>query len=324
MSIRSLYAFEVLVLVGSVFVSNQVKALSIESETSVGASSFAQTLRGTGEFGLSEDGDKSKHKADAPVYSWNMGYTFSRVTSTDAATNQKITDQNSEVVGGIGYGGSSGWQTSGGLTYVNSPDENLREVGPQFSIGLTQKFAQEDGFAKRLGARLALSVMDYTQSLPGTATSGRLGRTLSRRGVTNSITQASAEISFTGKPVEWFSARANHIAYGYNRNVNDFLIYLESPQLASSRLASGFASTASGLPRSESGLTITFYFAETWDFALGENYAISAADDSTSWSTKAYLSDEIGDSWVVTLGMRAQQSSNYSDQSALLRISYDF
>ena len=328
-------------------------AKSVSSDTELGANSTSETISGDGDIG-----ETSKSKKPVDQYSWNAEATVTKTSSIDSTTQQTVTDRSTQVSGGIDWDGKSGWKLGAGLTYGQSPDEDLEQSGPTFSIGYTKHFAppatpikppqknvakaaaSEDvddenddddldapsepasSFSASLGAELTLGVVDYKQTFFATKTN-RLGRARPVKG-TNGITQSSAEFAFSARPWKWLKAKISATTYKYNRNVQDFVQYLDSSRVSSLIGSSGFASTVSGLPSSDASLSLYFYILETWEVDVSQSVSTAATDQSQSTSSKLQILKELLDDWTIGLGARVQASNSGNDQSALVHVSYDF
>lgn len=290
-------------------------AISIESETSLGREITGEDLSGTGKF------PNSNHKVKGNSYSWNLGYSNTRSTSTDSATGEKITDRTGDLNLGLGLETPGQLTADIGLDYSTTPDENLAQFGPNASIGYTYEFAESDGFHRDVTAKLLLSSTEYVQ----TFTKTRARRQAVTRPATgnNTIRENSVGLSLSSNVFEWLGIKIQSVKYSYNKDVVRFLAFLDSSRsVVSGR--SGLSSTVTGLPDTETRLKVTFYIGEDWTVLLSEAAAKSIVDGSLAWTSKALVSRDFGDSWNAGLGYQQEASPLVHDNLAIIDAKYLF
>jgi len=297
---------------------------TVASETEVGSTTVSETISADDEI---KGPDESSEK-----YPWDLSYTYSNLKSTDASGNA-ITEKSNTVNGSVGYESAKRFEIGGGYNFANTPDENLVVYGPSLYLGYTHKRVKpaarasakqsendDSSFAPSVGFKVTVSsnrnVETFTPNQPAKGSKVKRPTT----GI-NEITQNSVQLESKIKPAEWVSIKPAVTFFKYNRNVTDYLNLLNSPRISVSRAS--FGSTVSGLADFDALLKTTFYFLDSWDLVLSEDYSIMAADQSNSWISKIEIGDTLGD-WRIGLGYSNQNSTIVTDNSVILKVSYDF
>lgn len=159
-------------------------ATSIDSETSVGSSTTAESLTLSGNLDTS---DTEKYQV-APHTNWTVGITTTKTKSTDATTNTELTDVTNDYTAGLERRTTRRLIYGFDLNYSRTPDENLVEFGPDFTAGRTWILGKKTkGFTQTLDTKLVIASNLYTQSSSASSKS-RARRVIPKKGE-SSITQ---------------------------------------------------------------------------------------------------------------------------------------
>ena len=323
--------------------SESILANSIESETIIGSTSTEESISLDGNFGEKkpekkpesklENKSESKPAEDTEKFPWALNFAQTRSKSTDA-DNNPLVDVTNAFEALFGYESKSHFEFGGGYAYSATPNENLISLGPNLYTGYTfeeekhiptknTKSDEEDDqdFRKSIGFKVTASSTRYIEAFTATQPQQtKKGKAKPTTGV-NEIIQTSLLFEMPIKYFEWMTIKPSATFYRYNTDVNDFLNYLNSKRLASGTI--GLQSSAASLASFEAALQATFYFLDSWELLLIEDYSTIATDRSNSWAFKVQIFDEIGN-WRLGLGYSNLRSVPANDDAAIIIVSYDF
>jgi hypothetical protein len=300
-------------------------ALSFDETTEVGSQTFIQSVSGLDTFWHSQ----VKKPAAQDKAQWNLGYSFDKTKSVDPVTGVVLTDQTSAVNGGLTWKDHRNWSLAAGLNYSDTPDESLKALGPQVSISYKYKFkrpspaGKPSDFSPSITTRLLASRLNYTESFSPSKAKGRRKNIKPTTGKSK-ITQSLLRAEVSGEATEWLSAGASVGVYGYNRDVSQFLTYLDSPRAVNGAGAGGLSSTVSGFPSSDQSVDLQFLFAESWDFLAKYTRSFIASDHSQSSALRGDLSDDLSDSWTASVGVEYDHLIGFNETMGILSVGYSF
>ncbi|PWU21008.1 MAG: hypothetical protein C5B49_03325 [Bdellovibrio sp.] len=297
----------------------------VTSETILGTTYQAEALTASGQF---QDSHENSSSGWVPL--WNLGYTQARFVDTVPAG--QVVDINHELTAGLTGEYHENFLVDGTFTYSATPLESLAGFGPTLGVGYFFHFGENSSEEKStarpyLLLRMSGSLMKYTQTLSGT--NRATGATRAARG-TNSIDQASIELSAKAKIRRWLKVKVSVKKYSYNRNVADFLNQLDS-QLALRSATAGLSSSVSGLPATDTKIEFTFRIGESLDLITSALWSASAVDGSLGRTLRATLEQDFGENWRLGLGVQnqytpapADNGNAVSDNQIVFKANYYF
>jgi hypothetical protein len=115
-----------------------------------------------------------------------------------------------------------------------------------------------------------------------------------------------------------------YTTYSYNRDVNAFMSYLDSPLTPRSRFSGGMAATAQGLPEYDSEIGFAVYPDDDWILTLSENLSMAITDKTKTWATKFKVSRYVGNHWEFGLGDEYDSSDEDVENLVIADIEYTF
>lgn len=294
-----------------------VRAVDLIEETDWGSQLFMQVFTVEGDF----DGNKDK---DAE-WTWNLNYNYERsVTPQPDASD--IVDDTDDFIAGFAWNGETGWGVSGNLEYSTTPQEDLVSRGGNFSLSYRWKYngesvSDDSGFSPYLDFRLSAGTTNYLQSFSGSIPRLKNHTTRPVSG-TAEIRQNMTGLTLGWKPVEDWKFKLGYEYNNYNRNVGQFEDNLDS-SLALQAGMGGFSSTVGGLARVTYIADVAWQFAEFWKTDLNEAYAILAADESTSTTTKGIVEYHFAQRWRATAGVEYVNSEILKDVLGVVGLEWD-
>lgn len=291
---------------GFLFIPQPTLAFDFGSDTSTGSQTFSEALSFDGYFGRRG--------------TWSVDYTYSRQQSPNSAGIQVI-DNTTELDLAFGAKQKKFSEWAIGLTFANTPDENLKDTGPNFYFGQTFPLTErsEKDFYPTLAYKLTLSDLNYVQTFSTTA----LTRTGKVKPVTgsSSINQVFPELQLTWEPSDSFTFKGAYTRYFYNRNVNDFLTTLDSPRAVAVGIF-GLTNAVSSFNTDMWELDVEWTPLDSWEFDEEATAATSAADGTTAWTFKEAALYNISKSWVLGLAYEYEQSDILTENIYTLTIKY--
>lgn len=256
-----------------------------------------------------------------PDFVWDMSYTHT--TSTAG-----VTDTTHDLVAGSGYA-TKNMSANLDLNYSRTPEENLMSFGPTASLSYTyffesprKKTIDSDPFRPSIKGILELGTLNFVETF-GTAARRKL---VSRPASGNTtIQQRSVLVGTRIKPWSWMQFKASFTKYSYNKDVNQFLQYIDSSVVA--RVSSGISNALAGFYDTNGKLELDFYFLENWELDVAESQAHIIADDSNSSTAALTLARTFDPAWTVAVGVKQTTSSDATVgkvNSGMVRVDYDF
>ena len=330
----------------ALFASQAQAEFTLESETSAGSGNFSQELTVAGEIpelGMGKAAP-SRHPENAS-WNWKLGYTSSTSPPAPAANGPSVKASSSQFIGGFGY--RANWSADLNLIYASTPSEELTSFGSTLNLGYTFRFGSESGapqskttarkisqksveqneededevFVPSLELALALGTTGFDQSFSSASVATKRGKPHSLT-TSEKIRQNLVKPELTGTPVPWFTLSAAYTRYTYNRDVNEFLNYLNQPR--SIRIGvGGFADTLDGFADHSGELTATLHLGENWDFESSVTLTRSKSTDSLThgWSTR--LESRSLDPVVFSLGAERDTSPDQpAENLGIVKVSY--
>lgn len=312
------------------------EAVSLESLTTAGKYTFTEELTGSGKFPKAMDRD-SESTEKTTDFSWDLGYSNTTSTSTDATTGTKIVDKTNDVNLGVGLETPGRFAADLGFDYSATPDENLADYGPNLAVGYTYEFSghnlkkkknqaaddDEKPFHPDIGIKLSGASLDYVQTFTTASVKGRRKAVTRPKTGANKIKQTSVGLTLSSTPLKWFSVKISGTRYSYDKDPNQYLSFLDSNRVISNR-SSGLSSTVSGFPENELRLYFNFIFSDEWTSDFSETAARSVVDGTVAWTTKLQVYKDFGESWTVGLGLQNENSPLTKDTLALVDVKYVF
>ncbi len=251
---------------------------SLTSESSAGSSTFSEGVSVTGDVDLPAGEDEEKS------WNWKLAYNYSTSPPTAAANGTSVRSATSQFIGGVGY--QSDWTADLDLNFSRTPSEALKSFGPTLSVGYTIDFASEDEFEPSVDLTLSLGTTSYQQDFTSDTLPTKRRKP---RGSTTSekIRQNSIRPQLTVSPISWLSASLSYTRYTYDRDVAEFLSFLNQPQ--SIRLGvGGFADTLDGFAEQSTDVSATLHLATDWDLEGSATWTRSKSSGALThgWGTK--------------------------------------
>ena len=317
---KSLLSPSALTVFCLLFVAHPSWAITLTSETGAGSATFSQTLAADGDFGLGPDKipeTPEEERALATSWGWNVGYTLSRTSLTFGAspgtTASTVVDNTHELGAGLNYTGAGAWGFDGGVSYSNTPEENLKSIGailgasyviplgmvvqaiakppsapaPQLEIDESEPGDDEsEPFEGTLRLKLGLGTRGYEQTLgPGTP-ARRPGRAVPATDSKGEIRQTAVGLSARWAPHEDWTVDLNGTFYSYDKDVAAFTSRLDSPR------ALRFGSSASyngdgGFPDWATTLAVGYYATENLKAMFSTSQASLAINKSMASEVRA-------------------------------------
>ena len=269
------------VLLCILFFSQITLAFNLSSDTSYGGYTQEEVVNADGIFGKSIDERKDKGARENWV--WSGSYTFDQTESYDSNANL-VTDQTSTVVLTSGGKAPLKYEYGGGLNYSTTPQEYLKDFGPEIYYGKTFELTKHhDDFTPTLGVKLTLTDLGYIQTF-STETVSRTKKLRPFSG-SSSINQGSALLETTWDLLDPLTFKLNYTYFVYNRNVADFLNTLDSARSVAAN-ASGLSSAVAGFSTDMKEVDINWYPFDNWEFDEQATESTNASDGSASWTFK--------------------------------------
>ena len=286
---------------------------SLTSETTAGSSTLSEGLSVNGDVDLptAEDEEKS--------WNWKLETNYSTSPPAAAANGASVRSATSQFIGGIGY--QSDWSADLDLNYSRTPAEALKSFGPTLSLGYTIDFDSESEFEPSVDLGLSLGTTGYQQDFTSDTVTTKRKKP---RGSTTSekIRQNSIRPQLTVSPLSWLSASVSYARYAYDRDVAEFLGFLNQPQ--SIRLGlGGFADTLDGLPEQSTDLSATLHLSEAWDLEGSASWTRSKSSGALThgWGTK--LETRMWSPLALALGVERNISPDQpAENLGTLRVSF--
>lgn len=310
---KSIYKYYLSIVI--VYFSSAATALDIGASASQSALERSVGIFADGDFNTPLENDET-----TLIYNWNLAYTHSQVESKDSLGNI-IKDINHDYTVGAGIDVPAGWFGNLDLHYATSPDEGLVSSGPTLKLGYTYNFSSpekmdSDGekdsdneFQPNLGFSLAFSSISYKQSFSSSIQTRRRGTSITRPVTgSNTINQRSTSFSLYGHPLQWLNLNGTYTKYNYDKNINDFLQYIDGRQEIAST-SSGILNALSGFADRTTTLRASFRFLEIWQLDLENSVSKIISDDSTSTTNRAEIYVTLS-KWKIGLGDEVGKSTS--------------
>jgi hypothetical protein len=289
-------------------------ALDLDSDTSFGSLSFVE--------GLSADGDfKNRRRRDADRTTvWNFDYVLTSTKTLDPTSGNTVKDDTSEFDGGLGVNKKDDFEYGLGLTYATTPQESLRDYGPNIYYGFTTLLGQKsESFTPDASIKFTLSQLTYIQAFSSSFTS-RTGKLKPTTG-TSAISQVFPKVEANFDVTETFSLKLAYTYYFYNRNVNDFLQTLDSPRAVAVGLGN-LSSSVSGFNTDSKEIEFTILPIDLWEIDLQGTEATSAIDSSPGWTGKAGALYDFTKNWRAGVSFQYETNELLTDNIYTLSVKY--
>jgi hypothetical protein len=275
---------------------------SANLEVSEGSQTTSQEVSGQGDW------NTITAKSTETRYKWDLSYTHSIVDFKDTS-GQVLSDTSHTVTLGSSLRTHDNWSFGGDFNYSKTPEENLQSTGVIFSLGKRYpiKSLGDDDFDPYVGWELSAGYDNYTQTFTREVRR-KAGATPRPQTGKDEILRSTGKIAVSAGPWEWLAMKVAYSKFSFNKNVNDFLQYLDVHQ-AIGKASSGFEDALSGFYDNTLTESIYFYLTETWEFDLEHSQSTVAADKSTATYDRATLLWDMTDKWTVSLGVEQDRSS---------------
>jgi hypothetical protein len=266
----------VLFLVLASLTPQELFALDADSDTSLGSSTFIEVLSVDGDFG-------TRRRDPTKKGIWNLDYTLTRSKITNS-TGTDVIDNTSEFDAGLGQNKKDDYEYGIGLTYASTPEESLKDVGPNIYLSLSSFVGQKtDDFSPQMTFKLTLSELTYTQTF-STSYTARNGELKPSTG-SSAISQVFPKLEMDLDLFTALSMKLEYTYYFYNRNVNDFLATLDSPRSVAVGLGN-LSGAVSGFNTDLKEIDFTILPVDRWEIDLQDTETTSAIDSSAGWTFK--------------------------------------
>ncbi len=309
-------------LLMQILVTVPAHATNIELELSQGSETKSQELSADGQFG-SSDSKKKKREKEENSYLWDLSYTHSTI-QVKQQTGGVITDNSHSVTVGAGLETPSRFSFNTDLNYSKTPEENLQSYGPSMVFGYTYEFGKKKTFKKKnsqkddndnddeedfkpsVGAELTIGYDNYVQTFGKTARRKANGVARPVTG-SNEINKKSGELSLKVHPWSWVSARASYTKYSYNKDVNEFLQYLDVHAIG--HVSAGMEDALAGFYSDTKTVSLSFYILEDWELDLEHSASTVISDQSESSYDKGTVYVDLGETWRLGAGFEYSKSN---------------
>ena len=290
----------------------------------LGFKQSSQTLStSTSLYGNFKDSSENSEEVN-PKLNWNLSYSIDKSNVVDSF-GTSIIDNTQSMTVGLGAETTQHFSFELDNNYSVTPEEQMNAVGPSLSVGFRYYFqAPPDDFSPSVKISFGYGLTNNNQSFNTLLPARR--KDLSPRPLNgnNIILQTLYSVSLTVSPLDWVSFKGYYAKYEYNRDVNQFLQFIESPRLA--KVSNGIGNALSGFNIYNWKLESNFYLFKIWEFDLSHSVSKIATDSSYSTENDLIISVELG-SWVLGAGVEFISSSvtdSSSTTTSLAKLTYNF
>ncbi len=308
-----------LLLFASFFLfSTFLYAFDFNSDTSGGSQTFSEALSFDGYW---DDNSNLTPNELAMVRRsiWSADYIYSRQQVSNSS-GVNIADNTSELDLGAGYRMKKTYEYGVGLTYAVTPDENLRDVGPNIYYSKTLPLAPpSEDFYSTLAVKLMLSDLNYVQTFT-TSILTRTGKSKPVNGESG-INQLFPTLALTWNALESLTVKGEYAHYFYSRNVNDFLATLDSPRAVAVGIF-GLTNAVSSFNTDLWQLEVNWFPIDKWEFDAGGTIATSAIDGSSPWTLKESVLFDFSKYWSGGLSYEYEQSNTLVEHLYTITFKY--
>jgi hypothetical protein len=287
---------------------------NISSETDVGASILSEQVSGSWGFGKSEAG---------PPFSVNMSYSYKKATSS-SPTAPDVVDITNDVNGGASWNGASGWGVGVTVDLSHTAAESLESRGSTMSVSHRWSSDPDDKVQRSFTLTFNGGVTNMVQSFSGFK-SRQVGNRVVQIPIvgTNELRESYGGIDTDYHPDEEWDFQLGFKKYGFNRNVGDFLTFLNST-LAVSRNMNGFGGTVSGIPSATYSAGAGWNFAEDAKLALSENVSSIVVTGYVEVDSKLTVEGQFSRAIKGTVGFEYDWSPTSLSRDVILGLAWDF
>jgi hypothetical protein len=279
---------------------------SIKSKLQVGAGGYDESLTGAGDF---VEGSQAKKTLD---WFWSAELEFSEApTITSVGTN--IQEHSYAILPQMGIEPGNGFGVQSSYNYSYTPEESLVSSGPELDFFYTfegstvepSENSEKIEFSPTLKLQFGGKDLEYVQTFNGSTVPGKNGVTRPTTGF-NNLREIAAITEVATSPWEFLSFGITYTYFFYDRNVANFLTFIDAPGAA--RLgAGGFSNSITNFSQSTLDFTATLYPIDKWSLDLELINSVSAVDISLGWSYQAVLNREFGN---LTAGLGAEHDTS--------------
>jgi hypothetical protein len=255
-----------------------------------------------------------------PTLAWNLGLSYSQLRNE----NESVLTRTTGIQMGAGW--EQQWLARVDLGFALSPADRYHQLGPSVELGRRFELGapNESGFAPTIELRGLFSYLRFTQSFnndTGSRPEGRRARRVSQTTGTEAIAQTGAGLEIATAPWAWLSTRFYYLHYTYDRNLDAFLEFLDSPRAVRAG-AAGFSSVLSSFPSQTFGFGFLFSVGSRWQLGLDGIRSRNALDGSDMDTARAQVWYELNTSWTLGLGTQREISSGESDTMGLASVTF--
>ena len=286
--------------------------LSAKSKLQVGAGGYDETLSAEDDF------VEGSHRRRTEDWFWSFDGEFAETPDTSLT----------------GYESGPGFGAAVFYTYSYTPEESLIGAGPEFDFyylfdlvpksepGPSAKTERKVSTNSTMRIKTGIKSTEYIQTFTGSTAPGNNGAPRPTTGF-NNLRQISQISGVSISPSKFLTTGLTFTYYFYNRDVADFLNFIQSPSAARTSIG-GFANSITNFAQSSLEWTASIYPSDDWSIDLEIIDSISAVDISQGWSFQGIVSRSI-EEWTIGLGCENDQSPlNGNNYYGVLNIEYEF
>ncbi len=292
--------------------SLRAQAVELSSDTQVGSYLIQETLGASGDFESAQLSHGKKPAEPLPSFNWNAVYDIIKTTSAgDGISGGGVTDTTNQITLDLGYDNKNTFDVSFGIQYANTPQEALKYFGPELSL--------KYNFSSVISAKVEFTDLTYTQTFTT--------NTVTKRGLPrpsnsdNVIKQVASEFELDVNPTDNFSVKVSYSYYFYDRDVNSFLQFLDSPRSVAMG-ASAFSGTVGGFPAWQESLGLVWTPGKLWEFDGDIVGSPAASDGSWTWSYKGGFLYELFADFRAGLSLEYEYAPTLTDHIYGISLKY--
>lgn len=302
----SVWTHAALLAIGIAFHSHETRAVTISSETGVSKSVLVETISGEGEV----------KQTESEKWKWGLSDSLTHTRTEPGAISTALEDDTNEASARLAWASESGLTAGGEVSYSTTPAEALQSRA--ISLHLSHQLMLEDDTNREsgegdeadpatLGFRMEVGTRLYQQTF-SSSNGGRRGVLFRRPSSgSNELRQYEIGAGLRLSPSERWEIELSGRNYVYDKNVAEFLKYLDSPTAIATGKES-LSQTVSGLPQASVGISGTYALNEKWEADLSQSMTTQAADQKSAWTTRVMLAWSYSEKFKFGFG--AERSSS--------------
>jgi hypothetical protein len=281
-------------------------------------------------YEISASGDlnssKNENKDPVTVFSWDMDSSNSKSVATDPTTKIDIEDTTQSATLGMSFERPSHLSAGLDLNYSVTPEEDLETAGPSFTLGYRYYLeTRAENFTPYFDFSGSYEISNNNQSFSLASQQRRRGSQPKPLFSNNTIIQHESTLKISVKALSWAKIKGSYSKFDYNKDVAQFLQYIDSPVLA--KVSSGINNALAGFYLSTWKVEGDFNLTPDWELELAHSVSQVAVDLSYSIENDLTLYFDLNDSWSFGAGVELSSSTNPDNSSittTTAKISYYF